>query len=343
MANVISVVGYVGGVQQYIVVPGYNSTVTCHLWGGGGGGGGWDGPYSGGNGTGGGYTKITLNLTSNDVLKIAVGGGGGGGSSGAGSNGGFAGPGYLGSPGNVPSFSGGRGGNPGPSGSSGGGGGSGGATLVLVNDLPYGYAGGGGGGAGAGNRDNGDNAPGPRGQAIPGTTNGQNGGDHIGDGPGSGAGGGGGGNCGVNPQRGERDAEAGFYGRGEGGYYENPQGVIPGGTTSSFYTYAGQAGYGGLGAVSAFSGGGGVGKQGNNGAAVLEFESVSLQVKSDGFWQGVKKVWVKEGILWRPVKATFLKQNGAWVPILGADNNNPPLFSFVAGNFGVSARAYSTG
>jgi hypothetical protein len=114
------------------------------------------------------------------------------------------------------SYSGARGGDAGGSGTSGAGGGGGGATVLLLNDVVLAIAGGGGGGGGGGKRGaaTGQNAPGPRGQAAPGITAGQNGENKAGDGGGAGGGGGGyaGGNGGL-AQGGDEGGGAGSLGQ----------------------------------------------------------------------------------------------------------------------------------
>jgi len=81
--SIIRALGYTGG-RQILTWPlsqAYNGTVTAYLWGGGGGGGGNDASNPGGKGSGGGFTRVTIDVNPGDVLEVSVGGGGGAGQS----------------------------------------------------------------------------------------------------------------------------------------------------------------------------------------------------------------------------------------------------------------------
>lgn len=94
MPTTLRALGFTSGVQR-LVWTGPQGIVTAHLWGGGAGRGGDDGPYFGGNGTGGGYTTSTFTVSNGDVLDVAVGGpGGNGGTRSSGAAGGAAGASY---------------------------------------------------------------------------------------------------------------------------------------------------------------------------------------------------------------------------------------------------------
>jgi hypothetical protein len=90
MKQIIRAIGYTGSLQTMTMPVGYRGNVTAYLWGGGGGGGGND-SHIGGTGGGGGFSQITFNVQSGDVITVAVGGGGGGGGSGRSAGGGAAG------------------------------------------------------------------------------------------------------------------------------------------------------------------------------------------------------------------------------------------------------------
>lgn len=225
------------------------------------------------------------------------------------------------------SYSGAYGGYSGGSGSSGSGGGSGGATVLLLNGTAIGVAGGGGGGGGAGrfgsNLPN-ANAPGPRGNQIAGTNNGQNGQNFSGDGGGAGAGGGGygGGNGGLTAGN-EITGEAGSNGGNYGTSTENPSGTTPGGTGNLYYP--GVAGRGGTQNTTGYPG-----------YAAIEFNVYGSYIKDSGTYQAIQKTWVKHNSAWQEVQKTYIKDNGEWKPIQGSV---APNFSTVAGYFGIDARS----
>jgi len=223
-------------------------------------------------------------------------------------------------------YSGGRGGNAGGSGSSGGGGGGGGATVLLLNDTIIGTAAGGAGGGGGGNQgaSAGQNAPGSRGQSVT-EQNGQSGEDKGGDGGGGGGGGGGtrGGNGGAVPG-GDQGGYAGVYGTSTGDSTADPSGRTPGHAEGIYY--AGAAGQGGVNT-----------QPGRNGYAAFAFDLPGVFVHHDGSYTPVSKVWVKDNNEWKQVQSTWVNDNGTWREVLGG---MPPLFSPVAGNFGVNSRAF---
>lgn len=225
------------------------------------------------------------------------------------------------------SYSGAYGGASGGSGSSGSGGGSGGATVLLLNGDVIGVAGGGGGGGGAGrfgsNLPN-ANAPGPRGNQLPGINNGQNGQNFGGDGGGAGAGGGGygGGNGGLTAG-GEITGEAGSNGGNYGTSTQGPGGATPAGTGNAYYP--GVAGKGGVQNTTGYPG-----------YAAIEFNVYGSFVKDSGVYQPIQTTWVNYNFAWREVQKTYIKDNGEWKPIQGSV---APTFSTVAGYFGVESRS----
>lgn len=80
MTQLLRPVGYTGTLQTLTIPENFGSSFTAYLWGAGGGGGGGD--YvspTGGNGSGGGYSQVTVPVNAGDVISIAVGGAGGGG------------------------------------------------------------------------------------------------------------------------------------------------------------------------------------------------------------------------------------------------------------------------
>lgn len=222
------------------------------------------------------------------------------------------------------SFSGARGGRAGPAGSSGGGGGGGGATVVFKNGTMVGLAAGGGGGGGGGVASSGAAAPGTRGQASTGVSNGQDGTDKAGDGGGGGGGGGGlgGGNGGTVPS-GDQGGYAGVGGLSSGNFTQLAFGRTPGGIGVQYYP--GAAGYGGI-----------VGGAGAAGAAVMVVEvgGTFVNVPGQGFVP-TKKTWINNNGTWLPVDATFIKSGGTWVPVLGAFT---PTFELITNYFGVESR-----
>jgi hypothetical protein len=222
------------------------------------------------------------------------------------------------------SYSGSHGGQAGTSGSSGGGGGGGGATVIFKNGTALAVAAGGGGGAGAGNRgtNNGDSAPGDRGQAAVGISAGQNGQNHPGDGGGGGGGGGGlgGGNGGL-VRSGDQGGLAGVGGLSSSPA-SNPVGRLPGGRNNAFYS--GNTGLGGLTASS-----------GNSGAAVLLFDIPGLFVHTDISFLPVNDTWVKVNDAWVPVETTYIKRDGTWQSLLGSF---APEFGVIADGFGQAPR-----
>jgi hypothetical protein len=92
--EVIKTIGYSGTLQRFVVPDNFAPTMTAYLWGGGGGGGGND-RYGGANGSGGGYATAVLNISSGDVIDVAIGGNGTGGAGGRGAAGGSAGASYY--------------------------------------------------------------------------------------------------------------------------------------------------------------------------------------------------------------------------------------------------------
>ena len=89
MKQIIRAIGYTGALQTMTMPVGYKGNVTAYLWGGGGGGGGND-SHPGGSGGGSGFSRITFEVQSGQVITVAVGGGGGGGLSGRSAGGGGA-------------------------------------------------------------------------------------------------------------------------------------------------------------------------------------------------------------------------------------------------------------
>jgi hypothetical protein len=224
------------------------------------------------------------------------------------------------------SYSGARGGDAGPSGTSGAGGGGGGATVLLLNDVIVAVASGGGGGGGGGNRNPapGENAPGQRGQALPGITAGQNGANKNGDGGGGGGGGGGfqGGNGGL-ADGGDIGGGAGSNGQGYSinGPVFNSQTQSSAGSTYPYYS--GERGRGGDARQS-----------GTAGYAVLSFLLKDISVKYNGQWQDAQKKWVKVGGVWQPISDIYVKQNNQWQPTRSVFapvfNTYPSLFGIVS-------------
>jgi len=225
-------------------------------------------------------------------------------------------------------FGGGNGGRAGASGSSGAGGGGGGASVLLLNSSLIAVAGGGGGGGGSGNQGNGGDAPGASGQTSAGTWPGQNGQFKDDDGGGGGAGGGGyaGGNGGL-VNIGDFGASGGCYGSNLGDYTENPNGRLPGGATSDYYTSG--TGVGGIPPSNSSNGVGGPA------SIVLDFDIAGLNVHYLGSFQPVKKVYVKLDNVWQPVQATYIKNAGTWKDIVGSF---APTFVSVPGSFGANPR-----
>jgi hypothetical protein len=234
------------------------------------------------------------------------------------------------------SYSGGRGGNSGPSGYSGAGGGGGGATVLILNSGVIGVAGGGGGGGGGGNSGaaTGGTAPGPNGQAEPGSYAGQNGTNKQGDGGGGGGGGGGqynggsglpgagGGNGGTVPG-GDQGGYAGYYGSSQGYITANPSGRTPGGVNNQYWRGAGQGG--------APNGG-----AGTTGYAMIEFDVSGIFVNSGGEFTPVSQTYVKANGVWNQVKSLYIKQAGSWIPVNGS---LAPVFQNVPDRFGVNPRS----
>ncbi len=237
-------------------------------------------------------------------------------------------------------FSAGRGGNAGGAGSSGGGGGGGGATVLLLNGNVIGVAGGGGGGGGAGNGPQGQQAPGPNGQAPALTNNGQNGTNKNGDGGGGGGGGGGltGGNGGQSPG-GDTGGQAGFYGGSfsVNGAAAGATGRLPAGATYPYWSSL--RGYGGNGgAFSPFTP-----SDGTPGYAVIEIDTVGGFVKDAGVWKPIEAAYIKVNNTWQRIQATYRKTTGGfffapqsiWQPI---SDSYSPLFSQSSTQVGINPR-----
>jgi hypothetical protein len=222
------------------------------------------------------------------------------------------------------SFSGSRGGNAGGAGTSGGGGGGGGSTVVLLNNVLQCCAGGGGGGGGGGNNGvKAPSAPGTRGQATPGTNNGQNGTNKAGDGGGGGGGGGGyGGGAGGDTPGGDVGGNAGSNGGNFGLVTAESSNTLPAGSAYEFYNQ--------------FVGRGGTQTQpGNNGVCVIEFYVFGVNVKTDTGWNGVQTTYIKNNDTWNQVKAAYIKHNGQWEPIVGSF---APGFYSQSNLYGVNSR-----
>lgn len=79
MTTIVRGVGYTGGLQRLVWLDTGTVRVRAYLWGGGGGAGGLDATTQGGNGSGGGYSEFTFDISAGDVIDVAVGGGGGNG------------------------------------------------------------------------------------------------------------------------------------------------------------------------------------------------------------------------------------------------------------------------
>ena len=230
------------------------------------------------------------------------------------------------------SWSGATGGLAGPVGTSGGGGGSGACTTLVLNPgttnetlLAVAVGGAGGGGAGNSNTGIGEaTAPGPRGLAAAGISNGQvgeNQGRFYTDGGGGGAGGPGGpsgaGNNGFSGV-GDSYAQAGSLGISyrntsatTGGEVIEPNGITTGGINSEYYSLVGGAvGNGGL--PGQF--------RAQDGAAVFVVDAYGIQVRDDNIdsnWHDVKTAFVNVNGVWRQTLAAFIWQNDAWQMVIG--------------------------
>jgi len=221
------------------------------------------------------------------------------------------------------SFGGGRGGNAGSSGFSGAGGGGGGATTVYLNSTLIACGGGGGGGGGGGNGPTGDNAPGTRGQAVPGLDAGENGYNKYTDGGGGGGGGGGyGGGQGGECPGGDIGGQAGSNGGNFGLITESSTAQAPAGSASEFYNQS--WGRGGAATIS-----------GNGGACVLQFFVSGVNVKTAQGWEPVKTTWLRVDDAWRPMQAGWIKVANAWEYFI---NSFAPLFTADPLTWGVNSR-----
>lgn len=221
-------------------------------------------------------------------------------------------------------YSGGAGGRAGYSGSSGGGGGGGGATVILRNSVLLAVAAGGGGGGGAGVNSNGQNAPGPRGQATAGTFSGQNGQDKAGDGGGGGGGGGGyqGGNGGE-VSGGDNGAYAGCYGLSSAPG-ENPSGILPGGAGSVYYK-------------NGIAVGGSASGPATGGYAAIVIETFGTNIHDGNDFVPVRNLFIRQQDSWKEITGIWVKEQGIWKNVVGS---TAPPFSRLPNTIGVSSRPW---
>lgn len=222
-------------------------------------------------------------------------------------------------------YSGGAGGRSGYSGTSGSGGGGGGATVLLKNSVVLAIAAGGGGGGGGGDRGQGDSAPGPGGQALPGNYAGQNGQDKGGDGGGGGGGGGGlqGGNGGSTPG-GDVGGYAGAFGLSTAPG-ENPSGTLPGGRGSQYYK-------------NGVALGGTDTQPSTAGYAAIVIETFGTNIHDGNEFVAVRNTYIKQVNSWKEIKGVWIKEADGWKNVLGT---TAPPFSLLPNSLGVNSRPYS--
>lgn len=174
-------------------------------------------------------------------------------------------------------------------------------------------------------------SPGGPGQSAPNTGRGQSGTSTSGQGgqnasagqSGSGAGGGGwnGGNAGAAAA----GAQAGTYGSSYyigSGTVANPTNRNP--PNTSIPQYLGSAGLGGSGSTAQAI-------NGNNGLAVLEFESDGIFVHDAGTFQPVQEIFVKYQDQWRQPTLGWIKSGGIWEPLVGL--SAPQFTAGIAGSY----------
>ena len=258
------------GVKAFTMPGGFWEDVEIHCWGAGGGKG-----RGGAFGGGGGYAKTTVNIYEGDEVSLQIGQ--------PGTNGGYPAGGRGGLDTSYRLF---RGGNSADAydedADTGAGGGGGGASWVAVNDS-YVCVGAGGGGAGGYGDDGSGGFAG-----LPGgiTTNGLSGDTRGGDAPlgwATGGGGGGGypkgGKAGISYGDDSGNPPSGSGGQNYGNITVAGSGILPGGTTVSYYPGGrrGEAGYAGYIAI-----------------IIRKKLNVSIKnAKGDGTWANVASAYVK--------------------------------------------------